>query len=63
MFEREVLIAGIRHQCELLRGLVDELEQYSKLKDQEYRFAREGLKRVEGNLRKLRAIGPAILVS
>jgi hypothetical protein len=63
MFEREVLIAGIRHQCELLRRLVDELEQYSKLKDQEYRFAREEMKRIEANLRKLRGIGPAILVN
>jgi hypothetical protein len=54
MFEREVMIAGLRQQRDLLKELVKELEEKSFLDSQDLRYCEEVMKKIESTLRKLR---------
>ena len=54
MFEKEIMIAGLRKQRDALRELVDELEGKRRVEDQDLRYCEEVMKRVESTLRRLR---------
>ena len=54
MFEREVMISGLRKNSRLLVGLVEELESKHKLNDHNIIFCHETLKKIEVELRRIR---------
>ncbi len=56
MFEREVLIAGVNRQRDLLRELTEELEKKNRLEDHDFLYTEAHLKRVESSLRRLRQV-------
>ena len=54
MFEKEIMIAGVRKQRDTLRELVEELEDKNRLEEVDFQYCEEVLRRVESTLRKLR---------
>ncbi len=54
MFEREIIIAGLRKQRDALRELVQELEEKPRLENQDMLYCEEVLKKMESTLRRLR---------
>jgi predicted nucleotidyltransferase len=54
MFEREIMIASLRRQRDLLKELVEELEEKSFLGPQDLSYCEEVMKKIESALRKLR---------
>ena len=56
MFERELMISGLRLQRSLLAALIDELEKRPQMDFQDRRRCDEKAGEVAGNLRKLRKI-------
>ena len=56
MFEKEVIISGIKKQKEILSELVDELEKKSEFDRQEVDYCQEVLKKAETYLRKIRQV-------
>jgi ribosome assembly protein YihI (activator of Der GTPase) len=54
MFEREIMIAGLRKEHNALRELIENLEDQPRLRSQDAHYCDEVLKRVETTLRKLR---------
>ncbi len=56
MFERRLVIAGIRKQRHILENLIEELEARYGLDDKDSFLYEVMTKRVESNLKKLRKI-------
>ena len=56
MFEREVMIAGLRKEQNALRELIEELEDKPALERREMQYCEEVLKSVEATLKKLRRL-------
>jgi hypothetical protein len=54
MFEKEVMIAGIRQQRDKLEGLLEILEQRPRFESAEKEHCREVLKRIETTIRRMR---------
>ena len=54
MFEKEIMIAGLRKQSDLLKGLVIELEGKDLMEVQDFRYCEEVMRRIETALKKLR---------
>jgi hypothetical protein len=54
MFEREIMIAGLRKQEHLIRELVEELEEKPRLFGNDLRYCEEVMKKIEQTLKKLR---------
>ena len=56
MFERELMISGLRRQKNLLAVLIEELEKRPRMDCQDRQTCEERTKEVASNLRKLRKI-------
>lgn len=56
MFERELMISGLRRQRHLLAALIAELEKRPAMNFQDQQLCGEKAREVAGNLRKLRKI-------
>ena len=56
MFERELMLSGLRRQRHLLAALISELEKKPVMDFQDQQFCGEKAQEVAGNLRKLRKI-------
>ena len=56
MFERELMISGLRRQHSLLVTLIEELEKRPRMEPQDRQFCHQKTKEVGLNLRKLRKI-------
>ena len=56
MFERELMISGLRRQRSLLAELIQELEQRPVMDSADHHRCDAKAKEVAGNLRKLRKI-------
>ena len=54
MFEKEVMIAGLRKQRDVLKELIEELEDNTGQENRSLEYCDEVLKRVESTLRRLR---------
>ena len=54
MFERELMISGLRRQNQLLNALIEELKKGPNLNFQHQRFYDEKTREVVRNLKKLR---------
>ncbi|GEM_PF-2710090 len=58
MFEKEMIVSGVRRQRDLLDDLLDVLERKARLGDEEICYNEEVLRRVETSLRRIRKIVP-----
>jgi ribosome assembly protein YihI (activator of Der GTPase) len=56
MFEKEVIISGVRKQRDMLKELVEALEPKSQLGEDDLQYCEEILKRVESTLKRLRRV-------
>ena len=54
MFEKEVMISGLKKNSRVLSDLVGELEEKSRMSEFDLSYYHETLKRIETSLRKLR---------
>lgn len=54
MFEREIIIAGLRREQNNLRELIEALEDKSYLLENDFQYCDEVLKNIETTLRRLR---------
>ncbi len=54
MFEKEVMISGLKKQDDTLKKLIEELEEKPQSYDQDRDYCHETLKRIESALKKIR---------
>lgn len=54
MFEKEVMIAGLRKQRDMLVELIEELEERPSFRTPDQQYCQEVLKRIESTLKRLR---------
>ena len=54
MFEKEMMIAGLRKQRDTLKELIDDLEEKPRFRDEDMEYCGEVLKKVESTLKRLR---------
>lgn len=54
MFEKEIMIAGLRKQRDMLRDLVEDLERKSGFENDDFEYCGQVMKKVEEMLKKLR---------
>lgn len=59
MFEKEVMISGLKKNSRTLAGLVEELESKSQFSDHDVTYCHETLKKIEVELRKIRKMDEA----
>ena len=61
MFDKEVVIGGLKKNSEVLRKLVEEMESKPKLGTQDVQYYHEELKKLESALRKIRRFDESLL--
>ena len=54
MFEKEVMMGSIKKQSDILKKLVEELEENPQFEKENRGYCHETLKRIESALRKIR---------
>ncbi len=54
MFEKEIMISGLKKNSRTLASLVEELEGKSRMGDFDLTYCHETLRRIEMDLRKIR---------
>lgn len=54
MFEREIMIAGLRKEHNTIRELIEELENSPSLESRELTYCRDVIRRIESTLKRLR---------
>ena len=54
MFEKEMMISGLKKHSQILVKLVEELEGKPRLDAQDIRYCHETLKKIETDIRKIR---------
>lgn len=56
MFERQLMIAGLQKQYDLLASLIEEIENKPTLRIEDVDFCQARTRRIANNLRRLRKI-------
>jgi hypothetical protein len=54
MFEKEVMISGLKKNSRVLAELVEELESKNRFSDEDILYCHTALKKIETDLRKIR---------
>lgn len=61
MFEKEMIVSGMRKSGELLKKLIEELESKSGLGVHDLQYCNEELKKLEASIKKIRRFDESLL--